>query len=81
MPRLIISVTDSELEALVQLATMEMRTPRDQARYLIHKELLGTNFFKKGAKKEPDLLPHMESENGKINQVRVENNKSQEAKR
>ena len=69
MPRLIISITDLELEALVRLAISEMRTPRDQARYLIHKELLSTKIFKNGTKEKSELLPHMEGENRNSYQI------------
>ena len=63
MPRLIFSITDLELEALVRLANSEMRTPRDQARYLIHKELLRTTLLKKSVKEGAAMPPQVEGEN------------------
>jgi hypothetical protein len=40
MPKLIISVSNKELDALVKLALSEMRNPREQLRFILHQSLL-----------------------------------------
>jgi len=40
MPRLIISISNKELDALVKLAQCEMRDPREQMRFILRQELL-----------------------------------------
>jgi hypothetical protein len=40
MPKLIISISNQELDALVKLAMFEMRNPRDQLRFILHRTLL-----------------------------------------
>jgi hypothetical protein len=39
MPRLVITVNFKELKALVGLALAELRSPRDQLRYILRREL------------------------------------------
>ncbi len=46
MPRLILTIDFRELEALVKLALVELRNPRDQARYIIRKELCRLGLLK-----------------------------------
>jgi hypothetical protein len=40
MARIVITLGESEQEALVRLALREVRTPRDQARYILRRELI-----------------------------------------
>jgi len=40
MPRIIVSISNNELAALVRLAHCEMRDPREQLRFILRQELL-----------------------------------------
>jgi len=54
MNRLSIYLSELETEALAQCAAEEMREPRDQARFLIHQELL-----RRGLLSDPSTQPQV----------------------
>lgn len=45
MPRIIVTVNPVELDALVELALKELRSPRDQVRFILRRELINRNLL------------------------------------
>ena len=40
MPRIILTITNTELSELLKLAHSQLRTPKDQLRFILQKELI-----------------------------------------
>ena len=67
MPRIVLTVSNPELSGLLKLAHSELRSPKDQLRFILRKELIQLELFQK-TNTTKDILVSTSMESGQENQ-------------